>query len=306
MKDTMSEIKKRILLLGGNGYIGSKLYDHLSFLDYDVINVDLCWFGKIYENTIQENYNNLSKEFINGFSHVVLLAAHSSVSMCKDSLIPCFENNVYNFIKLIEKLNDDQILIYASSAAVYGNNDKLVNESHPLNGGISYYDYTKICNENITNLYPNKKILGLRFGSIGGFSKNFRGENLLNSISLSSLKSNKITITNPENFRSVLGMSDLCRAISVILDTDKIKNKVYNITSINAKIIEFAETIRSITKCELIVNDTFPTNYSFNCDNSLFQKDYNFKFQDTANSIYTDVVNNVDNIISNLKRESRE
>jgi nucleoside-diphosphate-sugar epimerase len=224
--------------------------------------------------------------------------------MCKGSLLPCFENNVLNFIKLIEKLNDDQVLIYSSTAAVYGNNKNLVDESYPIAGGISYYDYTKICNENIISLYPNKKILGLRFGSIGGFSKNFRGENLLNSISMSSLKSNEITITNPENYRSVLGMSDLCRVFSTILAEDTIKNRIYNITSINAKIIEFAQDIQRLTNCKLIVSDKFPTNYSFNCDNSLFQNDYGFKFQDNVASIYDDIITNRDFIISNVLRES--
>jgi len=299
-------MNKQVLLLGGNGYIGSRLYDHLCDLNYDVTNVDLCWFGKIHKNTHEENYNNLSKEFINKFSHIILLAAHSSVSMCSHSLIPCFQNNVVNFIKLIEKLNDDQTLLYSSTAAVYGNNNNLVDETYPLASGINYYDYTKICNENIINLYPNKNVIGLRFGSLGGFSKNFRGENLLNSLSLSSLRTKKITVSNPDKFRSVLGMNDLCRVFSNILNSDNIKNKVYNITSINSKIIEFAETIQNLSKCELVVNDSFPTNYSFNCDNSLFEKDYNFKFQDTVETIYNDIINNADNIISNVKRESRE
>ena len=298
-------MNKKILILGGNGYIGSRLYDHLISLKYDITNIDLCWFGKIYENTIQENYNNLTKEFINKFSHIILLAAHSSVGMCTHSLLPCFDNNVMNFIKLIEKLNDDQILLYSSSAAVYGNNKKLVDESYPIGDGINYYDYTKICNENIIKLYPNKKIIGLRFGSVGGFSKNFRGENLLNSISMSSLRYNKITITNPDNYRSVLGIQDLCRAFSTILDKDTITHKVYNVTSINSKIIEFAQSIKNITNCELIINDQFPTNYSFNCDNSLFENEYNFKFQDTIETIYTDVISNTDKIISNVKRERK-
>jgi nucleoside-diphosphate-sugar epimerase len=225
--------------------------------------------------------------------------------MCKESLIPCFENNVANFVRLIEKLTDNQVLLYASSAAVYGNNKNLVDESCPLTGGISYYDYTKICNDNIVDLYPTKKIIGLRFGSIGGFSKNFRGENLMNSLSMSSLKTHRISVTNPDNYRSVLGMNDLCRAFSAILEAENIKNRVYNVTSINSKIIEFAQAIQKITNCELIVNDAFPTNYSFNCNNSLFKKDFAFEFEDNIESIYADIVNNVDKIVSNMKRESR-
>lgn len=296
---------KKILLLGSDGYIGSRLYDHLVNLSYEVCNVDLCWFGRIHNSTLQKDYDDLTKKFINEFSHVILLSAHSSVSMCAQSLEPCFRNNVVNFIRLIEKLDDDQKLIYMSSAAVYGNNKALVDESYPLAGGLSYYDYTKICNDNIANLYPNKKLIGLRLGSVGGFSKNFRGENLMNSVTFSAIKSNNITVTNPDNYRSVLGMKDLCGSIEAIIEKDKVKHRIYNITSVNAKIIDFAEKVKQMSNCNLTVNDSFPTNYSFNCDNSLFQKDYDFEFKDTIESIYTDIVDNIDDVVSNLKRSPR-
>ena len=99
-------------------------------------------------------------------------------------------------------------------------------------------------------------------------------------------------------------MSDLCRVFSTILAEDTIKNKIYNITSINAKIIEFAQDIQRRTNCKLIVSDKFPTNYSFNCDNSLFQNDYGFKFQDNVASIYDEIITNRDFIISNVLREN--
>jgi len=301
----MKNQNKKILLLGSDGYIGSSLYDYLTNLKYDICNVDLFWFGKMHQNTIQKNYDELTVEFINKFSHIILLAAHSSVAMCSNSLESCFNNNVSNFIRLIEKINNNQTLIYMSSAAVYGNNDKLVDETYPITGGLSFYDYTKICNDNIASLYPNKKIVGLRLGTIGGFSKNFRCENLINSLATASIKSNKMIITNPENYRSVLGMKDLCRSIHAILESDTIKNRIYNITSLNAKIIEFAEKIKNINGGELIVNDSLPTNYSFNCDSSLFQTDYNFKFNDTVETIFVDISKNLHMIVSNLKRTPR-
>lgn len=296
---------RKILLLGGNGYVGSRLHDHLSSAGHQVTNVDLCWFGKTHEDTIVADYSTLNKEFISEYTHVILLAAHSSVSMCAGSMVPCFQNNVMKFVELIEKVNHEQTLIYASTAAVYGNNDALVDESYPLARGISYYDYTKICNDNIAHLYPNKKIIGLRFGSVGGFSKNFRRENLMNAVTMSALNSGKITVTNPQNYRSVLGMEDLCRSISRILLNDSHKSRIYNITSVNTRIIDFAQEIRAISNCDIAVNDAQTTSYSFNCSNLLFEKDYDFKFQDTVKSIYFDIADNADKIVSDMKREPR-
>ena len=293
--------QKKVLLLGGNGYIGCRLYEHFLSENREVVNVDICVYDKVFEETVVENYKNLSKEFISQFSHVILLAGHSSVSMC-GSLSPCFQNNVVNFIELIEKLQDEQVLIYSSTAAVYGSNPNLVDESYPLTEAINFYDYTKICNESIMKLYE-KKIIGLRFGSVGGFSKNFRKENLMNSISVSASQQNKIVISNPDKYRSVLGINDLCRAFSKIIDSP-VKERIYNLTSINAKIIEFGQALQKKTGCELVVDDTFVTNYSFNCDNSLFKRDYDFEFTDTIETIYQEIVENFEKIQINVKRES--
>ena len=291
----------KILLIGGNGYIGSRLYDYLS-PNYDITNVDACWFGKIYDETIEIDYKDLTKKFISQFSHIILLAGHSSVSMC-DNLKQPFDNNVVNFIDLIEKINDEQILIYSSTAAIYGNNSNLVDETYPLDKSINFYDYTKMCNENIMELYPNKKIIGLRFGSVGGFSKNFRKENLMNSISTSAHFDNRIKISNAENYRSVLGIIDLCKSIEKILILGY-KKRVYNLTSLNDKIINFGKKLQSLVGCELIVDDSLNTNYSFNCSNKLFEHDYDYIFTDTIESIYSDIIDNFDKIVVNEKRKN--
>jgi UDP-glucose 4-epimerase len=293
---------KKILIIGGNGYIGSRLYDHLSQLNYSTDNLDLCWYGNFYkEKTIQIDYRDLTKGQLTSYTHIILLAGHSSVSMCADNLHSAFNNNVLNFIGLIDKINDDQILIYSSTAAVYGNNSNLVDETYPINNASNFYDYTKISRENIARLYPNKKLIGLRFGSVSGFSKNFRNENLMNSLTMNSLN-RKITISNGESMRSILGMKDTCRAIEKIISENTIKNKIYNLTSLNDKIVNFGIAIQNITNSELTINDSFKTDYSFNISNTLFEKDYNFKFQDTIESIYQEIINNQDKIIINRKR----
>jgi UDP-glucose 4-epimerase len=296
---------KKILLIGGNGYLGCRIYEHLLSKNYDVTNLDLGWYGIIYPETIQKDYRDLTKEELSKYTHIILLAGHSSVSMCGGELTSCFNNNVFNFVNLLDKISDNQTLIYSSTLAVYGNNPKLVTEKDPIKEALNAYDYSKIARENIANLYPNKKLIGLRFGSVAGFSKNFRNENLLNSLSLSSINNKSITISNGDAYRSVLGITDLCRAVDKILKVDIIKNKIYNLTSINHKIIDFGLIIQNLTNSEMTVNDTFKTDYSFNCSSELFEQDYDFKFQDTIETIYQEIVNNYQDIVSNIKREKK-
>jgi nucleoside-diphosphate-sugar epimerase len=149
----------------------------------------------------------------------------------------------------------------------------------------------------------NKKIIGLRFGSVNGFSKNIRNENLLNSLVLSSLEKNQLVVSNGGSLRSVLGLNDLCRAIKHIIETGEIKNNVYNITSINDTIMNFALKIKDLTGSSLLINDSFKTDYSFDCSSKLFENDYNFKFTDNVEYIFNELVDNYDNIIFNKKRK---
>ena len=47
----------KILLIGGNGYVGTRLYKYLLNTSAKMIDVmDTCWFGKSIEGTIVEDY----------------------------------------------------------------------------------------------------------------------------------------------------------------------------------------------------------------------------------------------------------
>ena len=46
----------KILLIGGNGYIGTRLYNHLN-IHYDVDVIYICWFGTSIKNTIVKAVN---------------------------------------------------------------------------------------------------------------------------------------------------------------------------------------------------------------------------------------------------------
>ena len=99
---------KKILLIGGNGYIGSFL--SLNLKDkYDIKIVDLNWFN---DSDDEYDFKNLTDSYVKEFDAVLLLAGHSSVKMCDTDMLSSFNNNVDNFIKLISKLNKSQKFIY--------------------------------------------------------------------------------------------------------------------------------------------------------------------------------------------------
>ena len=93
-------ILKRTLIIGSGGYIGSRLMKEMK-----ATGVDINWFkkGKKYVD-----FKDLTRDYYSEFDNIILLAGHSSVKMSEGGLNSCFNNNVRNFIDLLEKLDLQQ------------------------------------------------------------------------------------------------------------------------------------------------------------------------------------------------------
>jgi nucleoside-diphosphate-sugar epimerase len=155
-------------------------------------------------------------------------------------------------------------------------------------------------------LYPNKKLIGLRFGSVNGFSKNFRNENIINALSSNIVNNNDLVVSNGYAYRSILGLTDLTKCFVKLIEAERIEHTVYNLSSINDTILNIAEKIHSFGSSNLTVNESsFQTDYSFNCSSELFEKEFDFKFSDSIGSIFEDISNNFNNIVFNKKRNKK-
>src|ERR1019366_7330445 len=108
-----------ILLIGSSGYIGSRLYHDLH--DTHTIHcIDTNRRGNPgHVPSKHIDYTHLTRDFISHYDEVILLAGHSSVPMSVKDASGAFYNNIVAFQHLLEILDDDQRLIYASSSSVY-------------------------------------------------------------------------------------------------------------------------------------------------------------------------------------------
>lgn len=273
---------KKILIIGKNGYIGSKLGNFLN-KEFDI---DLI-------GSKSEDYNLLSKDQLLQYNYIILLAGHSSVKMCDGPLKGVWNNNVRNFKNLVDKLSDNQHLIYASSGSVYGDKitDQLYSENSINYSYINNYDLSKISldmmAENCIN--QGKKIVGLRFGTVNGGSPNLRIDLMINAMVYSAKINNHITIANKHVKRPILGLQDLCLAVKQIIISDCIPG-IYNLASINLNVDQISQTVKDILKVDIVDNGYSPT-YDFAISTEKFCNLYNFKFNETVDSITESVVN---------------
>lgn len=282
---------KKILLIGNRGYIGSALEIKLS--EYDLDCVDICWFGEPNKNTVVMDYKELNEKFLSVYDVVILMAGHSSVKMCEGDLINSHNNNVNNFINLLARLKRSTKFIYASSSSVYGKCSVLADEEYYDFKPYNNYDITK----HIIDLYIkrfNIEYYGLRFGTVNGYSPILRNDVMINSMYCNAKNDNHIKLYIKDIMRPILGITDLCEAVTTIIDNNEDLRGIYNLASFNMTSGDIAYKVGEILNVDVreVEIDTPMTNiklqtksYDFKIDTNKFQNNFNFTFKDTIESI---------------------
>lgn len=256
----------KILLLGANGYLGSKLFQKLD-QKYDTDCIDLCLFGVNITNSVIANYSNVD---VGSYDIVICLAGHSSVQMCEHSPRRSWINNVEYFRELCNKIKPTQKLIYASSASVYGNRDHECVEDSPINYSvISNYDLQKITIDLIASkaISEGKNLIGLRFGTINGISPNTRYELMLNSMVKTAMEQGVVNIKNKKMKRAILAINDAVDAIVDFVESTPTSG-YYNICSFNSSVEEMADYVSGALGVKIVDNGEDPKYYNFVLDTS--------------------------------------
>ncbi len=243
--------KKTWLITGVAGFIGSNFLEVLISNNQTVIGIDNFSSGKkknilkFLNNKnfifIKKNINKLKKKNFENkkIDYVIHLAAMASVSDSIKYPKKCFQNNVIGFQNLISsvsKIKKIKKIIYASSAAVYGDNIKKNNENSKLNP-LSPYALSKIYNEDFARTYSKKiniEFIGFRFFNIFGKNQDPKSQ-------YSSVISKWIYNLNNKKKINIYGNGfttrDFCHINNVIffiiLSTQKKlkKNEIFNLAS---------------------------------------------------------------------------
>jgi len=282
---------KKILVLGGNGYVGSRLRQVLRN-DHFVKSNDICWHA-YDEISDHRDYHKLTREELAEFEVIIVLAGHSSVPSCIGDLSGPWRNNVTNFTDLVDKI-DDQLIIYASSASVYGNSKpgeqhrETNNHFTPVNN----YDVTKYALDQqaiIANL-KGKRVIGLRFGTVNGWAPNLRVDVMINSMYHSVQNGTGIQVMNKHISRAMLGIEDLCRAMLHCIEQPV--PGIYNLASFNATVEEIAQAVSDKLGIEITDKGNTANAYDFAIDTALFEQTFDFTFTATPATIVDSLIQN--------------
>ena len=238
----MSTNYQKILLIG-YGYIGQFLFNSLDKRGYDCTVLSET-IERRSDKKIERRYQDLTSVFLADFTHIFWFAGHSSVSKSKSDPIGAMRNNVISLFELACKLPTDAKLVYASSASVYSGikDGKIASIGDGLFSSINEYDSSKksfdLLMENV-----DFNAVGLRMGTVCGYSPKLRSELIFNAMNISALEKKVVNVTNKNSFRTILFLDDLLHIILAQLETQCIDQKFINVGSLNLSIGELAYTI---------------------------------------------------------------
>jgi nucleoside-diphosphate-sugar epimerase len=264
---------KRVLVVGGAGYLGSVLTQRLLRRGFRVRVLDSFIYGRrslaslaadgnleIIEGDLRNIHTCVNS--LTDIDAVILLAAIVGDPASKIRPTETIETNVLAAQALASacKLHHIHRFIYASTCSVYGVGAKLLDEDAPLNP-VSLYARTKIESERtilgMGDEYFSPTIL--RMGTLYGCSPRMRFDLVVNTMSMKSFVDGRIQVFGGRQWRPLLGVEDAADVYIRCLEADlqDVGNQVFNVGSDeqNYQIDSVAEIIGTALGGILIARD---------------------------------------------------
>lgn len=255
---------RRILLIGGAGYVGAELQKHLVLNDYKVTVFDTFWYPQGQwkpsdgEFSSQITYiegdvrnRDALKVALNGIDTVIHLACISNDPSYELNPKLSKEVNFDSFKEFVDLLNDSEVknLIYASSSSVYGvKTEPEVTEDLVCEPRTDYSKFKVLCEELIYDkLKPRIRRTILRPSTVCGYSKRQRFDLVVNILTIQAITAREIRVDGGGQFRPNLHIHDMCRAYVSILEAseDIVNGKTYNVAGENLTVMDIANRVKN-------------------------------------------------------------
>ena len=243
--------KKKILIVGGSGYIGTVMSKKFLNEGQEVVNLDNHLFNNefsIKEIKKNKKYTLIHGNLLNeedliksssGVTDVVILAGIVGDPLSKKYPEVTQEINETGIKKSIEFFNNQKInkIIFASTCSNYGliKDNELADENFILNP-LSIYAKTKVNIEkyllNRNNQFSFSPVI-LRFATAFGLSERMRFDLTVNQFTHELLLGNELIVYDPDTWRPYFHTEDFAKVVFKILDleNDEIDKKVFNVGS---------------------------------------------------------------------------
>lgn len=252
-------MKKRYLVTGAAGFVGSKLSKKLIDSGFEVLTIDNLSTGS--ESCIPKGV-----EFIKGdcqdinvikrleedrFDAIFHIAGQSSGEISFEDPVYDLQTNTQStllLLKLAKKINCTKF-IYASTMSVYGENQiEFVTEKSTTNPK-SFYAVGKLASEKYLDIYSNFGIdtIALRLFNIYGPGQNMENmkQGMVSIFLAQAIKEKSVLVKgSKDRFRDFIFIDDVVNAFLAVLDKGKKGFSLYNVsTGVKTRVEELVDEI---------------------------------------------------------------
>jgi nucleoside-diphosphate-sugar epimerase len=311
---------KKILLVGGAGYIGSTLARKLIKDNWHVTCLDSLLYDEMSLNGLPGAQLRLINNSISDISnlidciidvdYVIHLAGLVGDPSCSIDSGLTEEFNVIG-TKIVWELSKKykvKKFIFLSSCSVYGINEGIADENTKVNP-ISEYAWSKYRSEMdlLSTQNSSTELVILRLSTVFGMSYRMRFDLVVNYFSYLAANNRDLTVFNGNSFRPFISVDDLSRAIVYILsdENNNNNNQIYNIgdNTNNYTISQIAEIVQSVNpKIKIIENESNGSDLrDYNVSFNKFNNKFNFSSEVSIKSEVEKIISYVSQ--NNLTRD---
>ncbi|OHD69335.1 MAG: UDP-glucose 4-epimerase [Spirochaetes bacterium RBG_16_49_21] len=298
---------KKVLVIGGGGYVGAVLVPKLLNEGYIVKVYDLFIYGQEVFNGVKNNPNltlikgdvrdiPLLTGEMEGFEAIIHLACISNdpsyelnPNVAKSINYDCFESCVKG-----AKEKGVKRFIYASSSSVYGIKEaESVTEDLPLEPLTDYSKYKALCEQIVLREASDEFVcLVLRPATVCGFSPRQRLDLTVNILTNHAVNKGKITVFGGSQKRPNIHIEDMTDLYVKTLEYDdkKINRKIYNAGYENYSLLQIADLVKEVVgeNLEILIEPTHDLR-SYHVSSEKIQKELRFKPKHTIKEAIGDL-----------------
>ena len=256
-------MKKKILVTGAQGYIGTRLIQKLH-KKYKIVATDSgffknCIIGKYKDpiKVIKMDLRKFNYKILKNVDTIIHLGALSNDPSSEINHEITKDINFKSTVKLAKFAKKMKVkkFIFSSSCIMYGTNfNKKVDENSRLRP-LTVYAKSKVWAEKELGKLASKDFspIFVRNGTIYGFSPRMRFDTVLNNFFIQAYCTGKIDVLSRGlQFRPAIHLDDIIKSFEIFINAPKkkIHNQAFNTGSDNNnfKIIKLAKLVKNIFK----------------------------------------------------------
>jgi nucleoside-diphosphate-sugar epimerase len=267
----------KIFVTGACGYKGHVLVPKLLSRGYEVVALDVMWFGNYLQphpklTMVNGDVRDIEAINLDGVDAIIHLSSIAN-DPCGD-LDPklTWEVSALATMQLADKAKRKGVkrFIYASSGSVYGIKEELnVTEELELKP-ISEYNKTKMVGERVLLSYSDDMSVQIvRPATVCGYSPRMRLDVAVNMLTMQALSKGKITVFGGDQTRPNIHIEDITDVYLHLIDHPEVTG-VYNAGFENISILDIAKIVTKHVPVEIVVTESNdPRSYRVNSDKLL-------------------------------------